>query len=142
MTQQSRNMQPHYNIIRLVLPLLCLTELHPPSNSGTCLLPSHIIDILESPYNCQRSYSIISEKGSRISVFCTFPVILDPRSLHAARSEGALSTSLPKILVIMSYHKQVVRQKHGFGGLVVSMLASGTKVCGFKPGRSRWIFRA
>ena len=28
----------------------------------------------------------------------------------------------------------------GFGGVVVSMLASGTKVCGFKPGRSRWIF--
>ena len=30
----------------------------------------------------------------------------------------------------------------GFVGLVVSMLASGTQVCGFKPGRSRWIFRA
>ena len=30
----------------------------------------------------------------------------------------------------------------GFGGLVVSMLASSTQVCGFKPGRSRWIFRA
>ena len=29
----------------------------------------------------------------------------------------------------------------GFGGLVVSMLASGTQVCGFKPGRSRWILR-
>jgi hypothetical protein len=29
-----------------------------------------------------------------------------------------------------------------FGGLVASMLASGTQVCGFKPGRSRWIFRA
>jgi hypothetical protein len=28
-----------------------------------------------------------------------------------------------------------------FGGLVVSMLASGTQVCGFKPGQSRWIFR-
>ena len=27
-----------------------------------------------------------------------------------------------------------------FGGLAVSMLASGTQVCGFKPGRSRWIF--
>ena len=27
-------------------------------------------------------------------------------------------------------------------GLVVSMLASGTRVRGFKPGRSRWIFRA
>jgi hypothetical protein len=29
-----------------------------------------------------------------------------------------------------------------FGGLVVSMLASGTQVRGFKPGRSRRIFRA
>jgi hypothetical protein len=28
----------------------------------------------------------------------------------------------------------------GFGGLVVSMLASGSRVRGFKPGRSRWIF--
>ena len=30
----------------------------------------------------------------------------------------------------------------GFGGLVVSILAIGTRVRGFKPGRSRWIFRA
>jgi hypothetical protein len=29
-----------------------------------------------------------------------------------------------------------------FGGLVVSMLASGTLVRGFKPGRSRRIFQA
>jgi hypothetical protein len=28
----------------------------------------------------------------------------------------------------------------GFGGLVVSMLASGSRVRGFKPGPSRWIF--
>ena len=30
----------------------------------------------------------------------------------------------------------------GFGGLGVSVLASGTGVCGFKPGRTRRIFRA
>jgi hypothetical protein len=30
----------------------------------------------------------------------------------------------------------------GFGGLVVSILATGTRVRGVKPGRSRWIFRA
>jgi hypothetical protein len=30
----------------------------------------------------------------------------------------------------------------GFSGLVVSMLASGTQDRGFKPGQSRWIFRA
>ena len=35
----------------------------------------------------------------------------------------------------------IIREtKDGFGGLVVSMLVSGTQVCGFKPGRSRWIF--
>ena len=28
----------------------------------------------------------------------------------------------------------------GVGGLVVSILASGTQVCGFKTGRSLWIF--
>jgi hypothetical protein len=30
----------------------------------------------------------------------------------------------------------------GFSGLVVSILATGTRVRGFKPGRSRWIFWA
>jgi hypothetical protein len=29
---------------------------------------------------------------------------------------------------------------NGFGGLVVSILATGTRVRGFKPGRSHWIF--
>ena len=40
----------------------------------------------------------------------------------------------------MIFEKKVIESKDGFGGLVVSMLASGTQVCGFKPGRSRWIF--
>jgi hypothetical protein len=32
------------------------------------------------------------------------------------------------------------RMADGFGGLVVSMLASGSRVRGFKPGRSSWNF--
>ena len=32
--------------------------------------------------------------------------------------------------------------RSGFGGLVVSVLGSGTRGRGFKPGRSRRIFRA
>jgi hypothetical protein len=32
--------------------------------------------------------------------------------------------------------------RSGFGGPVVSMQASGTRVRGFTPDRSRWIFRA
>jgi hypothetical protein len=38
--------------------------------------------------------------------------------------------------------RPLYRLSKGFGGLVVSMLASGTQVRGFKPGRSRRIFRA
>ena len=37
-------------------------------------------------------------------------------------------------------HVGIYTMLDGFGGLVVRMLASGTQVCGFKPGRSRWIF--
>ena len=41
-------------------------------------------------------------------------------------------------LILVSYGHYA--ELDGFVGLVVSMLASGTQVCGFKPGRSRWIF--
>jgi hypothetical protein len=34
----------------------------------------------------------------------------------------------------------IVIFKDGFSGLVVSMLAPGTRVRGFNPGRSLWIF--
>ena len=37
-------------------------------------------------------------------------------------------------------HDQYILTLDGFGGLVVSMLASGTQVREFKPDRSRWIF--
>ena len=47
-------------------------------------------------------------------------------------------------MYVQAIHKRMVRLlpqlKDGFGGLVVSMLAFGTQVRGFKPGRSRWIF--
>ena len=36
--------------------------------------------------------------------------------------------------------QKVTSNVDGIGGLVVSMLASGTHVCGFKPGRSLSIF--
>ena len=46
-------------------------------------------------------------------------------------------------IYVLYYIKCVCRViESGFGGLVVSMLASGTQDCGFDPGRSRRIFRA
>jgi hypothetical protein len=40
----------------------------------------------------------------------------------------------------VSINKIGNKEVDGFGGLVVRMLASGSRVRGFKPGRSRWIF--
>ena len=56
------------------------------------------------------------------------------------RDQGLLGKFLMRKMGI-SEPKNLWPPLHGFGGLVVSMLASGTQVCGFKPGRSRWIFR-
>jgi hypothetical protein len=39
------------------------------------------------------------------------------------------------------YYKESYLWAGGFGGLVASVLASGTQVRGFKPGRSRRIFK-
>ena len=44
------------------------------------------------------------------------------------------------MLLRVNEQRNIIHEIDGFGGLVVSMLASGTQVCGFKPGRSRWIF--
>ena len=44
------------------------------------------------------------------------------------------------ILILVIYWKKT-GLLDSFGGLVVSILATGTRVRGFKPGRSRWIFR-
>ena len=44
-------------------------------------------------------------------------------------------------LFLSDFHEtQIFSTDDGFGGLVVSMLASGTQVRGFKPDRNRWIF--
>jgi hypothetical protein len=43
---------------------------------------------------------------------------------------------------ILFYILLLAENCSGFGGLVVSMLASGTQDYGFKPGRSYQIFRA
>jgi hypothetical protein len=45
-----------------------------------------------------------------------------------------------KLIVMYGDFTKSIRPFSGFGGLVVSMLASVTRVRGFKPGRSRRIF--
>ena len=50
-------------------------------------------------------------------------------NLHGQRVQEETSGTIPENLMFTD---------DGFGVLVVSMLASGTQVCGFKPGRSRW----
>jgi hypothetical protein len=42
--------------------------------------------------------------------------------------------------VLLFKYNKVTEVVDGFGGLVVSMLASCSRVRGFEPDRSRWIF--
>jgi hypothetical protein len=49
---------------------------------------------------------------------------------------------MTNIMFNMKIRKYVNKIHSGFGGLVVSVLSTGTQVRRFKPGRSRWIFQA
>ena len=61
-------------------------------------------------------------------------------TLDVIRIQFVIITYL--LIYILTYVRTyLLTYLDGFGGLVVSMLASGTQFCGFKPGRSRWIFR-
>jgi hypothetical protein len=60
------------------------------------------------------------------------------------RSMAALQKSMFTILLNALLRPEIQHEicgtLDGFGGLVVRMLASGSRVRGFKPGQSRWIF--
>jgi len=45
-------------------------------------------------------------------------------------------------IIIINVYSLLISRRSGFGGLEVIVLAFGTQVRGFKPGRSRRIFRA
>ena len=61
---------------------------------------------------------------------------MEPKECECDKRKSHTSKKLHMIYVSSNNIRHPV---DGFGGLVVSMLASGTQVCGFKPGR--WIFR-
>jgi hypothetical protein len=55
--------------------------------------------------------------------------------VFGTRNKGTLIICLPEHVIVVS--KPFI---DGFGGLVVSMLASGSRVRGFDPDRIRWSF--
>jgi bacterioferritin-associated ferredoxin len=44
------------------------------------------------------------------------------------------------IIIVVTDSDKTINSPDGFGGLVVCVLASSSRVRGFEPGRSRWIF--
>ena len=63
------------------------------------------------------------------------------------------NTNVDNTLILQAFTllSTILKQNHlqfnnkfyqpNLGGLVVSVLATGPKVCGFNPGRGRWIFK-
>ena len=93
-------------------------------------------------------YSVMTQKSAVISYFVAegrnHATQFLVRSIFHVNMEFQKRVREPetvKISINRVQHTNIYQDKDGFGGLVVSMLASGTQVCGFKPGRSRWIFR-
>jgi hypothetical protein len=70
----------------------------------------------------------------RVIEFCRLPFELRHDFLHSINVVEHPSENS------RHYFVTVCRCIDGFGGLVVSTLASGSRVCGFEPDRNRWIF--
>ena len=88
---------------------------------------------------------VCTEGRTRTSGLCSAVLLVRGTEQHMGPLRASL---LIYLLTAIGLRQAAVVQytftykQDGFGGLVVSMLSSGTQVCGFKPGRSRWIFRA
>jgi hypothetical protein len=61
-------------------------------------------------------------------------------SLESPEKESDMNLHSSRERMLIYAHVFVFHS--GFGGLVVSMLVSGTQDRGFVPGRNRWIFLA
>ena len=64
----------------------------------------------------------------------------DYRSFENKDTEWGCLRSRQQLPSAAASYPNITEVIDDFGGLVVSMLTSGTQVRGFKPGRSRWIF--
>ena len=137
------------SLSRLRVGLNSNNELQELGSSKTVLMAAH-----QSRNNPTRSVHMIGGKKPRTS-------LSDNPALFYEMCKGKVKSSLDmprgfqevevprfqdnrhiKMVRLTALHTgRLYPQKDGFSGLVVSMLASGTQGCGFKPGRSRWIFR-
>jgi hypothetical protein len=58
----------------------------------------------------------------------------------ASCCSNCFQDSYVSVVSVLLFMLEVTDFEDGFGGLVVSMLASGSRVRGFEPDQSRWIF--
>jgi hypothetical protein len=80
----------------------------------------------------QEHYTVFT---TRYEIHSDYFTILLPLLSHIAANDCIIKCMHNWVLCALSW------KQDGFGGLVVSMLASGSRVRGFKPGWSCWIFQ-
>jgi hypothetical protein len=131
---------PSYSLFPIELSDVTQTELLAASLSDTDTNINHSKETViwsnpvrssewgQEPLNCSHlELCLVILYSSELSCRVWTPCEIHPCGLYLTTVPGSLSLSLSLSL-------------SGFGGLVVSMLASGSQVRGFKPGRSRRIF--
>ena len=89
-------------------------------------------------YKAHRGFSKFFESAKKKKSVLKIKVVLLKFQLMCFLCLKLVDCSENTVKINTTFIKQ---NYSGFGVLVVSMLASGTRVRGFEPGRSRWTFR-
>ena len=118
----------------------CLMRMMSDGDVATISVPEYTKYIFnELGYQSEMMSLVFFIYGSAVFVFTKGNTLVSQINILKLKSEIISESNY--LLKIKFNIRRLTHTADGFGGLVVSMLASGTQVYGFKPGRSRWIFR-
>ena len=113
--------------------MVCLSVTSKPQQSGSL---GQILDVLPQ----EKKLFSFPDRKSPNCFHHAYRRVFQAPSRSTLRFDPQLSYMNTNAVVLLLFTLMI--QHSGYGGLVVSMLASGTQDRGFDPGRSRRILRA
>jgi hypothetical protein len=125
----------YYTYIYICISCVSETKYHGSANSGVCVVLFNWRGLVFKHRVCRKR----GKAGCTVYVLIRVPRCIQ-RWLNSVMIRHSTDFNKTEATTNVHNSSSFIITKSGFGGLVVSMLASGTRVHGFKPGRSRRIF--